>query len=195
MKDKDNYPIENSGAKHFEDGSRKVIIPATVADGHYELAKALYNFVKTDATEYEFHYSFWSNANKWTTEAERETMIAAILANVNTCLGIGDGETLADKYNVKVTSYLAEGTKVADLGTETKALRDGKGTDLVIGCGNNIDATEGTTAGMTTVAKKAIGAPFVAATGRYVALIHENLLAREIYDNYFAEAAAPETGA
>ena len=188
MKDKDNYPIENSGAKHFEDGSRKVIIPATVADGHYELAKALYNFVKTDATEYEFHYSFWSNANKWTTEAERETMIAAILANVNTYLGIGDGETLADKYNVKVTSYLAEGTKVADLGTETKALRDGKGTDLVIGCGNNIDATEGTTAGMTTVAKKAIGAPFVAATGRYVALIHENPLARNVFDTYFVTA-------
>jgi hypothetical protein len=65
---------------------------------------------------------------------------------------------------------------------------NGKGTDLVIGCGNNIDATEGTTAGMTTVAKKAIGAPFVAASGRYVALIHENPLARNVFDTYFVTA-------
>ena len=192
LKDGTNFPLANAGAKHFADASRKVVIPATVASGHYDLAKTLYNLVTADATEYEFHYSFWSNGNKWTTEAERATMSAAIEANVKTYLGIGDGETLADKYNVKVTSYLATGTKVADLGTETKALREGKGTDLVIGCGNNIDATEGTSAGMTTVAKKAIGAPFVAATGRYVALIHENPLAREIYDNYFKVAEEPQ---
>lgn len=187
LKDATNYPLVNAGAKHFADGSRKVIIPATVADGHYELAKALYNFVKADATEYEFHYSFWSNNNKWTTEAERTTMTAAIETNVKTYLGIKEGETLADKYNVKITTYLAAGTKVADLGTETKALRDGKGTDLVIGCGGNIDATSGTTAGMTTVAKKPIGAPFVAADNRYVALIHENPLARNVYETYFVE--------
>ncbi len=178
-------PTANAGAKHFANTSRKVIISDKCQASHLELAKKLYNFVIADAIEFEFHYSFWSNANKWTTEAERETMTAAIETNVKTYLGIEEGETLADKYNVKITTYLATGTKVADLGTETKALRDGKGTDLVIGCGNNIDATEGTTAGMTTVAKKAIGAPFVAASGRYVALIHENPLARNVFDTYF----------
>ena len=94
---------------------------------------------------------------------------------------------------MKITTYVATGTKVADLGTETRALRDGKGTDLVIGCGGNIDATEGTTAGMTIVEKKALGAPFVAASARYVALVHDIPLARDVYENYFvAEETQPE---
>ena len=189
-------PTDNAGAKHFRNTSRKVaILQAAETNGHLELAKEFYNFVKADAQEFEFHYSFWSNANKWTTEAERTTMTAAIEARVNTYLGIKDTETLAGIYNVKITSYLATGTKVADLGTETMALRDGKGTDLVIGCGGNIDATEGTTAGMTIVEKKSLGAPFVAASARYVALVHENPLARDVYENYFVEQTTPEQGA
>ena len=182
----------NAGAKHFADKSRKVIISDKCSNEHLELAKKLYKFVIADAPEFEFHYTFWSNANKWTTEEERTTMTAAIEANVKTYLGVGDEETLADKYNVVITTYLATNTKVADLGTETLGLRDGKGTDLVIGCGNNIDATEGTTAGMTTVAKKAIGSPFVAASGRYVALIRENPLARNVYDTYFVTESTGE---
>ena len=187
LKDATNYPLVNAGAKHFANTSRKVIIPATVADTHYDLAKALYDLVKADATEFEFHYTFWSNSNKWTTEAERATMTAGIEANVKSYLNIGETETLAEKYNVKISTYLAAKTKVADLGTETKALRDGKGTDMVIGCGGNIDAEQSPTAGMTIVEKKALGAPFVAADNRYVALVHENPIARNVYETYFVE--------
>ena len=100
--------------------------------GHYELAKALYNFVKADATEFEFHYSFWSNGNKWTTEAERTTMTAAIEARVKTYLGVTGEDTLASLYNVKVTPYTATGTKVVNLGEETRALRNGKGNESII---------------------------------------------------------------
>ena len=187
-------PTANAGAKHFRSTNRKVaILNDAETHGHLDLAKEFYAFVKADAQEFEFHYSFWSNANKWTTEAERATMTTAIEGRVKTYLGIKEEETLADIYNVKITTYVATGTKVADLGTETRALRDGKGTDLVIGCGGNIDATEGTTAGMTIVEKKALGAPFVAASARYVALVHENPLARDVYENYFvAEETQPE---
>ena len=121
-------------------------------------------------------------------------MSAGIEARVKEYLNITGDETLADKYNVKITQYVATGTKVAALGEETRALRDGKGTDLIIGCANNVDATEGTSAGMTTVAKKQVPTSFME-KGRYIALIHENPLARDVYENYFVEAAAPEQGA
>ena len=188
-------PTANAGAKHFRSANRKIaILNDAEAHGHLDLAKEFYAFVKADAQEFEFHYTYWSNANKWTTEEERTTMTAAIEARVNTFLGIKEGENLADIYNVKLTNYVATGTKVADLGAETRALREGKGTDLIIGCGGNVDETEPgkTTAGMTIVEKKAIGAPFVAASSRYVALVTENPLAKDVYDNYFVTEAQPE---
>ena len=192
LKDGSNLPLSNAGVKHFANTSRKVIIPATVADSHLELATSFYNFVKAEAPVYEFHYTYWHNSNKWVKEAERTAISEAIAAHINTYLGIEASETLLEKYNVKLTEYVAEGTKVAALGEETRALREGKGTDLIIGCGGNVADTDG--AGMTVVEFKDIPTTIVAA-GRKVALVNENPLAREIYDNYFVEPSTPEQGA
>ncbi len=189
--DATNYPLVNAGGKHFASTNRKVIIRNTVATAHVALAQALYNFVVADAVEYEVHAAFWPKSdNSWVSVAEEEAMVAGMTAQLNTYLGIGAEETLLNKYNVKFTTIDVNvtGNKVADLGEATRALREGKGTDLIIGCGGNVDATSGTTAGMTIVEKKSISNDthtFVAAASRYVALVHENPLARAIYDNYF----------
>lgn len=174
-------PLANAGAKHFANTSRKVIISDKVAQDHKELAKKLYDFIVAEAVEFEFHYTYWVKNDEWVTADERTAIDQGIQTRLNLYLGIGAEETLAGKYNVKVSSYVAQKTKVADLGAETKALRDGKCTDLIIGCGNNVDST-GT---MDIVEKKALGAPFVAAASRYVALLNENPLAREVYESYF----------
>lgn len=184
-------PTANAGAKHFANTSRKVIISDKCTASHLELAKKLYNFVIADAIEFEFHYTYWHKNNDWVTEAERTAISAGILAHLNTYYAIADGSSLLDTYNVKLTEYVATGTTVGPLGEETMALREGKGTDLVIGCGGNIDSDSG--AKMTIVEKKAIPTSIVA-KGRQVALIHENPLAREIYDNYFVEATPVEPG-
>ena len=192
----------NAGAKHFKSTNRKVaILQAAEAHGHLELAKEFYNFVKADAQEYEFHYTFWPKAdNSWVKADEITAINTGIETTLNTYFNISGEDTLLSVYNVKlstasITTVNAENNKkdqVADLGAETRALREGKGTDLIIGCGGNVDSATG--AGMTIVEKKDIPTTIVAA-GRKVALVHENLLAREIYDNYFVEAAAPEQGA
>ena len=181
-------PTANAGSKHFASSNRKVIISDKCTAGHLELAKKLYNFVIADAIEFEVHAAFWPKSdNSWVTVDERAAILAGMTTQLNTYLGITGEETLLSKYNVKFTDVdvNVDGNKVADLGTATRALREGKGTDLIIGCGNNVDSASG--AGMTIVEKKDIPTTMVAA-GRKVALINENPLAREIFDNYFKAA-------
>lgn len=180
-------PLADTGAKHFAN-TRKVIIRDTVASTHKTLAKALYDFLLEEAPAYELHTTFWHKNNEWVTEAERTAITEGITSNVETYLAIGEEETLADKYNVSTTFYTATNTKVADLCTETKALRDGKGTDLIVGCGGNVD-NDGN---MVIVEKKALGTPFVAASSRYVALVNDNPLAANAYNTYFVVAEAGE---
>ena len=189
-------PTANAGAKHFASTNRKVIISDKVSAGHLELAKKLYNFVIADAIEFEVHAAFWPKSdNSWVTVAERAAILAGMTTQLNTYLGITGEDTLLSKYNVKFTDVDVNvtGNKVADLGAATRALREGKGTDLIIGCGGNVDETEPgkATAGMTIVEKKDIPTTMVAA-GRKVALVNENPLAREIYDNYFKVAEEPQ---
>ena len=184
-------PTANAGAKHFADGSRKVIISAGVAESHLDLAKALYNFVVADATVFEVHTSFWLGKATSDTAGSNVTTdeIAAIKAGaqtqLETVMGVEAGK-LEETYNVVLSYYETTKTKVADMGAETRALRDGKGTDLIVGCGGNVD--EEGKGDMTIVEKKTLGAPFVAATGRYVALVNDNVLTRALYDTYFVTA-------
>ena len=178
-------PTANAGAKHFASTNRKVIISDKCTSTHLELAKKLYNFVIADAIEFEVHAAFWPKSdNSWVSVAERAAVLEGMTTQLNTYLGIGNEETLLAKYNVVFTDVdvNVDGNNVADLGAATRALREGKGTDLIIGCGNNVDSDSG--AGMTIIDKKDIPTTMVAA-GRKVALINENPLAREIFDNYF----------
>ena len=181
-------PTANAGNKHFANTSRKVIISDKCQASHLELAKKLYNFVIADAIEFEVHATFWPKSdNSWVTVEERAAVLAGMTAQLNTYLGVTGEDTLLSKYNVKFSDVdvSVSGNKVADLGEATRALREGKGTDLIIGCGGNVDSATG--AGMTIVEKKDIPTSIVAAS-RKVALVNENLLAREIYDNYFKVA-------
>ena len=183
--------LASAGAKHFAGAEAfKVMISEHVVDEHKTLAQSFYNFVVAEAAAFDFHYTYWHNNNSWVTEAERALMDTGIEAEVKAALGITGSETLQDKYNVSITKYVATKTKVAELGTETRELRNNKGTDLIIGCGSNVDETEPgkTTGGMTTIAKKTLGRPFVAASSRYTALIHENPMARAVYENYLSYA-------
>ena len=185
-------PTANAGAKHFASTNRKVIISDKVSAGHLELAKKLYNFVIADAIEFEVHATFWPKSdNSWVTVEERAAVLAGMTTQLNTYLGITGEDTLLSKYNVKFTDVDVNvtGNKVADLGSATRALREGKGTDLIIGCGGNVDSATG--AGMTIVEKKDIPTTIVA-NNRKVALVNENPLAREIYDNYFKVAEEPQ---
>lgn len=172
--------LKNAGLKHFANASRKVLIKDTVNTAHLDLAKKFYNFVIADATNYVFHATFWTKDHTWVTTDEETAITAAVTARVNTYLGIADTETLLDKYNVTLTFYSATNTKVADLCTETKALQEGKGTDLIIGCGNNVNSD----GYMTIVDKKTVDTSIIA-NNRYVALVRENPLARDVYENYF----------
>ena len=182
-------PTANAGAKHFASTNRKVIIAGTCNAEHLTLAKKLYTFVTADAPQYEMHATYWpKNDNSWVSESEITTITAAMEAEMKTYLGVGAEEALLDKYNVKLTTVnVSTNTdsgkdKVADLGAATRALREGKGTDLIIGCGNNVDSKTG--AGMTIVAKKTIPTTMVAGN-RYVAQVTNNPLAADIYETYF----------
>ena len=184
-------PLANAGAKHFADGSRKVLIKDTCSDEHLTLAKKFYDFVVADAIEFEVHATFWPKANNsWVTADEITALTAGMEANLKTYLGVAADKTLVETYNVKLTTVnvttdtAAGKDKVADLGEATRALRDGKGTDLIIGCGGNVDSD----AGMTIVEKKDIPTTLVAAN-RKVALIRDNVLTRNIYDVLFTVLA------
>ena len=179
-------PTANAGAKHFVNASRKVIISDKCSAAHLELAKKLYNFVIADAIEFEVHAAFWRKGGDWVTDAEKTAIEAGVKANLETYMGV-EADKLADTYNVKLTFEDVEGSKVADLGAATNALREGKGTDLVIGCGGNVTST-----GLVpTVGIFDIPTTMVAA-GRKVGLVKDNCLTRNIVDVYFGAASAIE---
>ena len=179
-----------AGAKHFANTSREVMIRKSVAESHVDLAKSLYNFVKNEAEKFVVHTTFWTNNNEWITKDEIAAVKTGVEGELNKYLAVDTEtetpETLLGKYNVELEYYEAEGTKVGDLCTETKALREGKGTDLIVACGKNVDSS----GNMEIVEKKTIGSPFVAADKRYVALVRENGLTRDVFDNYFATPAS-----
>ena len=181
-------PTANVGAKHFISTNRKIIISDKVSTGHLDLAKAFYAFATAAAPEFAVHATFWPKTdNSWLTADEVTNFTGAITTNLKTFLDLGETDTLEDKYNVKVlTDSITTNTdngkdKVADLGAATLALREGKGSDLVIGCGNNVD----TASGLTVLEKRAIT---VTASGRYAALLTENCLTRSVFDGLFPAA-------
>jgi len=173
--------LVNAGAKHFANTSRRVLIRNTVSEEHLDLAKAFYNFVKEDAQEFEFYSAIWHKNNTWLTVDEIAAVKASVEAELNSYLAIGAGESLLEKYNVKVSWYEATNTLVANLGQETLGLREGKGPDLLIGCGANVT----TTGQVPTVEIKDIPTSIVAA-GRKVAIIRDNGLVRHIFDVCFS---------
>ena len=172
-------PLANAGAKHFASDNRKVIIGANTQ--HLELAKKLYDFVLAEAPSYEVHITFWLNENKWITVDELTKIKADLNTFFNEMYSITGDATLESVYNIKVTMYDATSTKVADLGAETKALRDGAGTDIIIGCGANVT----TTGGFDMALVKDIPTTAIAAD-RKMALITFNALAVAIYHDFFA---------
>ena len=187
-----DYPLVNAGAKHFASTNRKVIIRNTVATAHVALAQALYNFVKADAVEFNIHAAFWPKAdNSWVTADEITAISAGMETSLKTLLDVTGEDTLASKYNVtltteQVTTDTTNGKdKVADLAAATQALRSGKGADLIIGCGGNIDSQTG----YTTVEKKNVSLDQLS-KNRYVALVHDNVLTRNIFGSYFIEKPA-----
>lgn len=171
-----------AGAKHFKDTSRKVVILSTVHPDHVTLAQQFYDFVTAEAAAFELHTTFWAKGGGWVTADEEAAIKASLESTVKSYLNVTDG-TLEDAYNVSLSYYDAVNTKVADLGTETNALREGKGTDLIIGCGSNVS----TTGGVTVVEKKDIPTTIVAAS-RQVALVNDTCLARAVYDTVFTTA-------
>ena len=173
-------PLANAGAKHFANDSRKVIIGANTQ--HLELAKKLYDFVTAEAPSYEVHITFWLNENKWITTDELAKIKADLNIFFNEMYSITGDATLESVYNIKVTMYDATKTKVADLGEETRALREGAGTDIIIGCGANVT----TTGGFDMALVKDIPTSIIAAD-RKMALITFNALALEIFHNFFVE--------
>ena len=179
-------PTANAGAKHFANTSRKVIISDKCTSAHLELAKKLYDFVIADAIEFEVHAAFWRKGGDWVTDVEYAALQAGVKANLETYMGV-EADKLLETYNVKLTFVDVEGSKVADLGAATNALREGKGTDLVIGCGSNVTST-----GLVpTVGIFDIPTTMVAA-GRKVGLVKDNCLTRNIVDVYFGAASAIE---
>jgi|GEM_PF-6975297 len=183
----ENGALANAGAKHFASTNRKVAVLANT--DNYELSKKLYDFVVAPAVEFELHFTFWTKGGDWVTTDEEAAIKGKIEALINKELAIGEGETLAEKYNVVITFVDTTKSTVADLGEETRALRDGKGTDLIIGCGNNVNATSGTTAGMTIVEKHNADTNILS-KNRYVALITDNYFTRLVYNTFFTEAVA-----
>ena len=184
--------LANFGAKHSASTDLKVLISDKVVDDHKALAKKFYDFAVAEAPEFVVHAVFWPKYNNsWVTEDEIATITAGMESNLKTYLNVTGEDTLLSKYNVKYTTEsLTTNTdagkdQVADLGNATRALRDGKGADLIVGCGKNIDST----GGFTGCPKKNVVLTQLS-KDRYVALIHDNGLTRNIFDNYFVEKPA-----
>ena len=177
-------PTATAGAGHFADASRKIIIAASVSEEHLALAKQLYDFVIAEAPTFDVYSAVWTKGGDWVSADELDGLKGRVAADVATYMGVTDEAALGTTYHVTLTyeEVTTSGNKVADLGAATRALRDGQGADLIIGCGNNVDSATG--GGMTIVAKQSIDTSLVA-NGRMVALVHENALTRTAYDNSF----------
>ena len=181
-------PAATAGAKHFADNARRICIENTVHPDHLTLAKAFYDFVVADAPQFELHVAFWPKGGSWVTTEEENHIKECIEGSTKEVLFVTGEETLEGKYNIVTTYVDVAGTAVASLGADTLALREGKGTDLIVGCGANVTST----GGVTVVEKKDIPASMVAA-GRMVALVRETPLARNVYDSVFTIPETPET--
>lgn len=183
--DIETYKIVNAGAKHFKSTNRKTAIKGTVKTGHLELADLAYKYIKADAEQFVVHAAYWPNAGAWVLDGGKATIDGGMRARLNAYLNTSDeaDKTFENVYNVVLTTVEVEGSDVATLGASTRALRDNAGTDLIIGCGEDV----ATTGGMSVIAKKIVTNDGLA-SGRYVALIHENGLTRDIFNNYFVEA-------
>lgn len=179
------YPLVNAGKGHFVSENRKVV----VKDGttHSELAAKFYNFVTSEAPTYDVLTAFWTKGGSWVTAENVTKLTADLTAKACAYMNVENAEALKNTYNVTISfeEVTTDGNKVADLGPATEALREGKGADFVIGCGNNINSDTG--AKMTIVDKKTIDTSYVGVSGRYVAMVHENLFTTEFFNNYFVE--------
>ena len=180
-------------ASHFNDGSRKVIVPTSCASTHADLAKQLYSFATSAAPEFAITVAYWANLSKstpWVSQAEIDAINEGIQAHVNALLGVTvDGETNAFTiYNLSYSYYVCENSKVADLSAETKALNDGNGVGLIIGTGGN--ATDEANMGSAIIEQKDCPTDLVAA-GRNVAICQENFICRDLYNTYFAVLEQP----
>lgn len=172
------------GAKHCVNTSRKVGIMATVAADQLATAQEFYNFMVAEAVALEVHSTFW-RVGTWVTADEVTAIKATALDAAKAALAVTGDDTLESKYNVSLTYTEIDPsvTKVDALGTATKALRDGKGTDLIYGCGANVT----TTGGFADATVRDIPATTVAA-GRKLAVVNSNVVTLAI-----ADAIAPET--
>lgn len=177
-------PTANAGAKHFNDGSRKIIISKNVAADHKTLAKDLYDFVTAEAPKYTLKAAFWPEGKKsaiWVTEEEKNNVIIGMGGQLKTYLNVTGEDTLLGKYNVEIDGQFMTSTDFGVAGYAESSLAFG--ADLIIGCGTNID----TTTGYVGVPFKAVPTTMIAAN-RQVAIPHDNCLTRTIYDNYFVAA-------
>ena len=175
--------MANAGLKHFASTNRKIIISDKCSAAHLQLAKSLYNFVVAEAVEFEVHAAFWRKGGSWITDTEYTALQSGIKANLETYMGVG-ADKLLDTYNIKLTYVDVEGSTVAPLGAATNALREGKGTDLVIGCGGNVTST-----GLVPTVEIIDIPTSMVAANRKVGLVKENCLTRNIVDVYFAAPA------
>ena len=178
-------PTANAGAKHFNDGSRKIIISKNVAADHKTLAKDLYDFVKAEAPKFTLKAAFWPQGKKsavWVTEEEKNNLMIGMGGQLKTYLNVTGEDTLLGKYNVEIDGQFMTSADFGVAGYAASTVT--YGADLIIGCGSNINEQTG----YIGVENKIISDEahtFVAATNRYVAIPHDNCLARNIYDNYF----------
>ena len=181
----ENPSVGNGHITHFaHSDNRKVAISAYCSNDHLALAKTFHAFVLAEAPTFEVHTTFWTKTdNSWVSVEERAAAVAGIRTQLNTYLEIAEDKTLEETYNIQLTfiDITSNGDKAADLGAATNALREGKGTDLIIGCG----ATVKSKGGVNDVEHKPVDGSFLSEGSRYISLVRENILTRYIYDNLY----------
>ena len=183
----ETYVNASCAAGHFADSSRKIVVLNSCASTHVDLAKAFYTFMTTEAPELALSVAFWHKNHTWVTETEIETVKTGITAHINTLFGVEDAYTT---YNISISFFVCENTKVGDLSIETKALNDGKGVGLIVGTGGN--ATDEGNMGSAIIEQKDVATSLIAA-GRKVAICNDNSIYQEIYNNYFVNEVVEET--
>jgi len=183
----ETYVNASCAAGHFADSSIKIVVLNSCASTHVDLAKAFYTFMTTEAPELSLSVAFWHKNHTWVTEAEIETVKTGITAHINTLFGVEDAYTT---YNISLSFFVCENTKVGDLSIETKALNDGKGVGLIVGTGGN--ATDEGNMGSAIIEQKDVATSLIAA-GRKVAICNDNSIYQEIYNNYFVNEVVEET--
>jgi hypothetical protein len=183
----ETYGNVSCNAKHFEDGSRKVIVLQQAASTHVELAQTLHSFLVAEPAEYKLHVAFWTKEYTWVTVDE----IVAIKASIDTYLkGLFEVETeLNETYNISVEYYETTKTAVVEISAETKAFNDGKGVGLIIGTGGN--AANDTNMGSAIVEQKECPTNFVA-NDRKISLCEASFFYQALYNNHFIVAEQPE---